>query len=204
MMRTQTAPAPRQSEHDWEPSTGYRVAAILFWIATVVVGLYGAMGSFALAARCRGRVRRVGRDSPSSSRSSSEHCWVVPSSPRERCVTATWGLGEGVPVVPGHGVHPVQRPWATRAACLAGRQDRPRATHARRGGRASTQISSCSITLTPSNPCEKTSAPAAVVAVIRRLTSRAPLPMGGRCQCRLRQSGPLSPWSSDLGDGHWW
>jgi len=50
MMRTQTAPASRQSEHDWEPSTGYRVAAILFWIATIVAGLYGAMGSFALAA----------------------------------------------------------------------------------------------------------------------------------------------------------
>jgi uncharacterized membrane protein len=50
MMRTQTPPTPRQSEHEWEPSTGYRVAAILFWIATVVVGLYGAMGSFSLAA----------------------------------------------------------------------------------------------------------------------------------------------------------
>ena len=47
---TQTPAPPRQPEHDWEPSTGYRVAAILFWIATVVVGLYGAMASFSLAA----------------------------------------------------------------------------------------------------------------------------------------------------------
>lgn len=49
-MTTQTPPRPRQTEPDWEPSTGYRVAAILLWIATVVVGLYGAMGSFSLAA----------------------------------------------------------------------------------------------------------------------------------------------------------
>ena len=31
-------------------AAGYRVAAILFWIAAVVVGLYGAYGSFSLAA----------------------------------------------------------------------------------------------------------------------------------------------------------
>jgi hypothetical protein len=49
-MTVQTPAPPRQPEHDREPSTGYRVAAILFWIATVVVGLYGAMGSFGLAA----------------------------------------------------------------------------------------------------------------------------------------------------------
>lgn len=49
-MTVQTPPTPRQPERDWEPSTGYRVAAILLWIATVVVGLYGAYSSFSLAA----------------------------------------------------------------------------------------------------------------------------------------------------------
>ena len=49
-MTIQTPPTPRQFEHDWEPSTGYRVAAILLWIAAIVVGLYGAMGSVGLAA----------------------------------------------------------------------------------------------------------------------------------------------------------
>jgi hypothetical protein len=43
MMTTQTRPPPRQSEPNGEPSAGFRVAAILFWMGAVVVGLVGAV-----------------------------------------------------------------------------------------------------------------------------------------------------------------
>ena len=47
-MTVQTPSEFRQPTPDWEPSTGYLIAAVLLWIATVVVGLYGAMTVFGL------------------------------------------------------------------------------------------------------------------------------------------------------------
>jgi hypothetical protein len=48
MMAVQTPATPRRPDPSAAPSSGFLVAAVLFWIGSVVVGLYGAMVIFSL------------------------------------------------------------------------------------------------------------------------------------------------------------
>lgn len=50
MMAVQTPATPRRPDPSAAPSSGYRVAAVLFWIGAVVVGLVGALVIFSFVA----------------------------------------------------------------------------------------------------------------------------------------------------------
>lgn len=50
MMAVQTPATPRRPDSSAAPSSGFRVAAVLFWIGAVVVGIYGALVIFSLVA----------------------------------------------------------------------------------------------------------------------------------------------------------